>query len=238
MRSIVWLHTIPSNGSEFKEIVPQLTRKGFDHIVFQIPKPGASFEDLFTLLNRSVLSAQKDQVSFVAYSWGAYLALTYLSLNPDHVERIFLINPLLYDPAPSSKLWHKLQALPLIGKAVQLPAAYVKTDGYLKKIFSPSPVSEAAEKNLKPFLRSTAVWQEASNYRNTVSEFPLSEDLKSFPVPIHALFGKEDSIASCASQLSYFQNLVKFSYTIVDKAGHALPWTHSRLVVEEISRFF
>lgn len=238
MKSIIWLHSNLSNGAEFEEIISQLNRYGFDNKIFHVPKAGGSFDDLFTQLNRTVLSAQKDQVSFVAYSWGAYLALTYLSLNPDHVDRIFLINPLCHDPRPQSELWHKIQTMPFIGKAILIPTTFVRANTHLKKMFSPLSVVEEAQKKLKPFLQSASVWQGASIYQHMVNEFPLSEDLKSFPVPIHALFGNDDGIAPYVSQFPYFQNLVKFSYMTINKAGHALPWTHSDLILKEIKHFF
>ena len=181
---------------------------------------------------------QADQVGIVAYSWGAYLALTYLSLNPDHVDRIFLINPLVQDSNPKTKFWHRLEILPFIGKAILFPSIYAKSYDYLKKMFSPQPIAPHAEKKLKPFLQSASVWQGNVVYKQMLSEFPLSEDLKSFPVPVHALFGNNDLIAPCLTQLPYLQNLVKFTYKTVDQAGHALPWTNVPLINDEIRQFF
>ncbi len=194
MKSIVWVPSISSQGSEFDAIIPRLKEKGYKNFIFKTPKENISFEELFTQLNRTVLSAQKDRVSLVAYSWGAYLALTYLALNPDHVERVFLINPILHDPSPPSKWRYYLQTLPWIGKL----------------FFSPTV-----------------------HYRHMVNEFPLSEDLKSCPVTIQAVFGNKDAMANTKSQLPYLQNLLKFNYKIIDNAGHSLPWTHSEVIVKE-----
>lgn len=237
MRSIVWLDTVPNQNSAVAEIIPRL-QKDFDNIIFNPSFSKLSFEDFFTLLNRSVLSAEKDQVSLVAYSWGAYLALTYLSLNPDHVESLFLINPLLYDQEPQLKVIRYLQSLNYLGKAFLYPFTNSKASTYLKKIFSPQSVPFNVERLLKSRLQSTTLWQEEVVFRNMVEEFPLSEDLKSVPQPIHAMFGNEDAMCSFRSQTSYFKNYVNFSSTVVEQAGHALPWTHTDLVADEIRHFF
>ena len=94
-----------------------------------------------------------------------------------------------------------------------------------------------AEQKLKSSGSLFSIWKNTFIYKHMMNEFPLSEDLKSVPIPVRAVFGRQDSLAPYQKQLPFLQNLVEFSYKIVDHSGHSLPWTHQDLVLKEIDHF-
>lgn len=237
MKSIIWLHNVYSHGLEYEAILSSFQQEEIHHIHFQLPSKISSFESLFTDLNHTILSTQQDKVYLVAYSWAAYEALTYLILNPDHVERVFLINPLIHEQFPFSKNWIRGAHVPWIDKLYAIGDSLFNTQRYLKTLFAPQVVPLEIEKTLRPLLQTSSTWQAANVYKHLIVDFPLSEELKSYPIPIRALFGEQDSMAPFASQISSFQALINFSYSIIPAAGHALPWTHTNLIINEIKSF-
>jgi len=114
MKSIIWLST--GENKEIERLLPCLNAKGIHNLSFHMQKLTTDYENVFQQLDQLILSAQQEKVSLVSFSWGAFLALSQLSLNPDHIDRVYIINPLIQNPKTSSQLWYQLTTLPLLGK--------------------------------------------------------------------------------------------------------------------------
>lgn len=237
MKSIIWLHNVLTQGAEFEALSLAMHERGYHNVHFHPPYDPISFEKLFSLINKCALSSQEDKVYFVAYSEAAYLALTYMALNPDHVDRVFLINPILFLSKPLSKFWSQLIHTPFIGKMLLFPTTPSKSQDYIKKIFHPQSVMGKVEERLKPYLQSAEAWQSTAFYESMSRDFPLSEEIKSYPIHIYALFGEADLVGENESQMRYLNNFIHFSKNIISEGGHALPWSHPDLILKEMTTF-
>ncbi len=239
MRKLVFLHGNPLNGQEFDPILPELEQKGFKPILHKRPLKGCSkLEPLLQSINATVKVSGGGSFDLVAYSWGAFLAFSYVRRFPENVTGVLLINPLLGDTTSIPLCQRMILATPILRSLVLKLKCKKLASEYINRIFSPEIPLEEVEKQLYGFLSQGCVWRGAAAYKKLMLDFPLSTPLPSISVPVRVLFGEKDEVAAKFEQMQYLQTLNNLSFITIPNSGHALPWTHPSLVVDEICRAF
>jgi pimeloyl-ACP methyl ester carboxylesterase len=237
MKKLICLHGNPLNGQEFDPLVPELERLGYQAIIHKRPIKGCSkLEPLLQSINATIKVSGGGTFDLAAYSWGAYLALAYLRRFPENVTGVLLINPLLVDKKPVHFGLRMLLATPIIRSiALRLKRKKLASD-YIIRTFSPEIPSEEVDKILFNDLSHAYVWRGALAYKKLMVEFPLPLSLPTLSIPIRVLFGDKDEVAPKLDQMQYLQTLNNLNFNTLPNTGHAIPWTHSSLVIEEIKK--
>ncbi len=235
MKMLICLPDNPLQGQEFHFLLPQLESQGFQPIIHKRPLTSMQLEPLIQSINATVKVSGGGRFTILAYSWGAYLALTYLNRFPENVKGVLLVNPLLKE----DKIIHKgstvLMALPL------LRTLWLKIKGrklaaeFIKNTFAPDQPAEKDRKLLEIYLKQPRLWRAAAAYKRLMQAHPLPLN-SPCTVPMRVLVGEKDKIAPYQKQLNYLNSFCPASTRIILGAGHALPWTHPQAILEEIEK--
>lgn len=234
MKMLLCLHGNPSQGQEFDPILPSLEEMGIQPIIHKRPLKGCMhLEPLLQSINATVKVSGGGPFGLMAYSWGAYLALAYLRRFPENVTGILLINPLLVDKKPLNLRTRILLSTPILRTLIcKLKSRKMAIDS-MNRIFFPEEPSEEVRASLYPFLAQGFVWRGAAIYKKLMMNFPLSTTLPALQTPIRVLFGENDEVAPKLEQMQFLQTVNQLNFKTLP-AGHAIPWTHSQCVIDEI----
>lgn len=238
MKTLVCLHGNPSEGLEFSPLLPALRDKGFNPVVHRRPIRGSKLEPLLQSISATAKVSGGSPFGLLAYSWGAYLALSYLKRFPENITGIVLINPLLVDHKPLTVRRRILLGVPLL-RTISLKIGIRSfANDYLQTMFLPHIPSEPIKKYMEPFLYQSLVWRGAASYKQLMQQTPLPEHFKGITNPVFALFGEQDAAAPYKPQLDILQRLPQGAWTRIKGAGHALPWTNPQTIIDRIEHIF
>jgi pimeloyl-ACP methyl ester carboxylesterase len=238
MKMLLCLHGNPLNGQEFESLLPELQKNGYHPIIHKRPIRGSQLEPLLQSINATAKVSGGGPFGLLAYSWGAYLALAYLQRFPENLTGVLLINPLLVDKN-SRGLGSKLVfGTPLLRTVVLKFLRRKMAANYISKIFYPKEPSQEVKNELQTYLANSSVWRGAAAYKKLMIEKPLSKESSVFQIPLKVLFGEKDEFAPKKEQLQVLQNLNDPSFKTIPLAGHALPWSHQSLILDEINQMF
>ncbi len=238
MKMLVCLHGNPLQGQEFDPILPSLQERGYQAVIHKRPITGSKLEPLLQSVSATAKVSGDAPFGIVAYSWGAYLALAYLERFPENVTGVLLINPLLIENHPLSPAARFITATPILRSIVLKLRSHALATTYVRRTFTPETPSQDVQGNLEKFLSHALVWRGAAAYKKLMLVSPLRPELKNGNVPIRVLFGENDRVAPMREQWPAIEHLQHINKTIVPGTGHALPWTHSDLIVGEIEKLF
>jgi pimeloyl-ACP methyl ester carboxylesterase len=235
MKMLICLHGNPLQGQEFDPIASSLEKAGYQPIIHKRPLKGClHLEPLIQSINATAKVSGGGTFGLVAYSWGAYLALSYLRRFPENVTGVLLINPLLVDKKPPSLCSRLLLSTPLLRTFILKLKCRKMAMDYIDKTFFPEKPSEEIRTSLYAFLAQGAVWRGAAAYKKLMITTPLPNDFPSLQIPIQVLFGEKDEVAPKLEQIQLLQTLNNLHLITLPSAGHALPWTHAQYVIQEI----
>jgi pimeloyl-ACP methyl ester carboxylesterase len=235
MKMLICLHGNPLQGQEFDLLLPALKEKGFHPIVHRRPLKGAKLESLLQSINATAKVSGGGPFSFLAYSWGAFLALAYLSRFPENVKSLVLVNPFLIDPLEKeSKKKNFLDQVPLMRSMVMRFKKRSRTIAYIRETFDPLEPSEQLKQSLHSFLTQAHVWKGAHLYKKLMKQPLLSENFSGIQIPVKVLFGEQDQLAPSQEQLEVLRCLPNVQFKFIKAAGHSLPWTHTHHILEEV----
>lgn len=235
MKMLICLHGNPLQGQEFDPLLSELTNNGFHPIIHKRPIKGSKLEPLLQSINSTAKVSGGGPFALVAYSWGAYLALAYLHRFPENVTGILLINPLVVDHRPLSAAVNLLMATPLLRSIVLRLRSRSMAAAYVRRTFAPQEPTQEVRAKLESFLSQVQIWRGAAAYKKLMMTAPLSEQVEKSSVPIRVLYGEKDHVAPMEEQKPVIERFGRPTSTIVPEAGHALPWTHPALILEEIT---
>jgi pimeloyl-ACP methyl ester carboxylesterase len=102
---------------------------------------------------------------------------------------------------------------------------------YMKQLFAPQDPLTEAKGQLESYLAQVPVWLGAEAYKKLMLTEPLNI-MREGTIPIKILLGEMDPMAQGQKVLT--DHYGKDSSLVVKGAGHALPWTHPDLVLDEI----
>lgn len=235
MKMLLCLHENPLQGQEFKEISPLLVKHGFNPILHKRPVKGSKLEPLLQSISATAKVSGNPPFGIVAYSWGAYLALSYLLRFPENVTGVVLINPVLSEekpPVEENLVW----SLPVIRSLLIRLKKKKLTSNYLKQLFAPSEPEEEVRKELETYLSQVPVWLGEAAYKKLMWTQPIKAEKEHFKRPVKVIYGDLDRVSPDSQYLN--QLFGEENALVVKEGGHALPWSHSTLIAEEIIKHF
>lgn len=238
MAIIICLHGNPGIGKEFDHILSELQQENMQFHIHRRPLRGCRLEELFKDISLVIENGSSENVYFLTYSWGSYLALAYLTQYPNKVLKVFMVNPLVVDHKP---IWRPLQLLlsiPLLDTLILKQFNRKRRRKLIEDIFFPDTPSIEVQRMLETFLSNIDVWKGAVIYKNIMYNYPLSKEIYSLPIPIKAVLGEKDILTPPKEQLPFLRKLSGFKAEIIAEGGHALMSTHPELVLEQIKSFF
>lgn len=238
MKMLIGLHGNPLNGQEFESLVPELENKGYQFVLHKRPLKGCiQLEPLIQSINATAKVSGGGPFGLVAYSWGAYLALAYLHRFPENVTGVLLINPLLTDKKSLPLSTRLLLSTPILRPIVLKLKSRKLASEYIDTVFYPEIPADDVRKNLMTYLSYGYVWKAAAAYKKLMLKTPLAS-LSSVNIPVRVLFGEEDKVAPKLEQMPYMQTMNQLHLTTLPHVGHAIPWIHSSLIIDEIQKTF
>lgn len=238
MQRFVCLHDNPLNGQEFDPLLPLLKEGGYEAIVHKRPIQGSQQEPLLQSISAAAKLAGAGSFGIIAYSWGAYLALAYLKKYVENVWGVLLINPCLIPSQEEgmSRPKKALLAIPLLRSLIFRMRCRSFASEYVSKNFAPDFPTAETRRSLESFLSQSLVWRGEAVYQELMQEKPIDGNLKDIQIPVRVLFGKQDRVAPIESQLSILEKLPNMNARVIPDAGHALPWTHTSCILEEVNK--
>ncbi len=238
MKMLICLHGNPLQGQEFESMIPALQSRGFHPIIHKRLLKKCKLEPLIQSINATVKVSGGGPFGILAYSWGAYLALAYLHRFPENVTGLTLINPLLVDHRPLGPGGAFVLKTPLLRSIVLKLRGRKMANAFLNKVFDPEMPSQVIKNELESYLSQAQVWQTASAYKKIMQTTPLPNKSLNLSFNIRALFGEKDQVVPYQPQLQILSTLADVQTNIVSGAGHALPWTHPGIVLDEITKTY
>jgi pimeloyl-ACP methyl ester carboxylesterase len=121
--------------------------------------------------------------------------------------------------------------IPFPGEALLRITGPAKIQNLLRESVDPQPIP-APYAALGPIYAQTHILRR-SLLEPCFAETEVHEFLRCIQAPVHVLVGQNDKALPMAQVVRTFAK----SFTIIPKAGHALPWTHGELCVQHLKHF-
>lgn len=234
---LLCLHGNPLQGQEFEHLFPKLREKGILPVLHKRPIKGTQLEPLIQSVSATAKLSGSSPFGLLAYSWGAYLALAYLRRFPENVTHVMLVNPLLTIPKPLfSKPSQVILKAPIIRNLAYKFRNRSMASAYVESRFTPHKPPAEIRSRLLLDLSQAPTWRGERTYQKMMVTLPLSQNFGEFTIPVRVLVGVEDDVAPFEDQWKVLENFPNCSLKKIKGAGHALPWTHSDLILREIDR--
>ena len=234
MKMMICLHGNPLQGQEFEHLMPSFNGLGIMPVIHKRPLKGAKFEPLLQSISATAKVSGNGPFFLLGYSWGAYLALAYLQRFPENVAGALLINPLLVQTLNAETKGIKtpslFKSLSFRYKCNQLACTFIE------KSFTPSEPQPEIKERLEKELSHALTWEGEAAYQKMMLERPLLSRSEPSSVPLRILVGEQDSLAPFESQASLLNAYSSCTLTKIPDAGHAIPWTHSEFILQELNQ--
>lgn len=235
MKMLVCLHGNPLS-QEFDPLLPQLQEMGISPVIHKRPVKGSKLEPLLQSISATAKVSGGGPFALLAYSWGAYLAMAYMRRFPENVTGALFINPMLVDKTSISLPSQIMLATPVLRSLILRIRSRSMAAAFVKRIFNPEEPTPEVKGHLEMYLANTQIWRGVASYKKLMLAKPLPDQISEIKVPVHALFGDKDLVAPQALQMPMLQNLPKLSNDTLSGGGHALMWTHSDRILQEIGK--
>lgn len=211
---------------------------GADNVLrFKRPPEGVGLDQLLAKLEGEAAAKKPDSIVVIAYSWGAYLALKWAQVTKQSIESLVLINPTLVAENPLSGAIKLISGLPVLGNVLLNKVAQSKTPEFIEHSFAPLTPSAEARQSMEANLNQPAAWKEAIAYKILQQNHPLEG--KKVAAKVLVIRALEDKAISWEPQREALDSLVGMGDNLIlhqiEKAGHALPWTHPQVVADLIN---
>jgi pimeloyl-ACP methyl ester carboxylesterase len=194
--------------------------------VQRVPMPQR--DDLSNWLDDLFTGLHLDRVHLTGASYGGWVALTYAGYAPDRVVSIALLEPVLDKLRP----WFWFHGL-LTGLSMLLPLSLRRRAA--KGLHMQALVLDDKRPRRLGFLAQT-------KYRRGFPKFhPVGDDeLAAIPVPALILLGRHSQVHKSAKLLARLRSVAPATVeaSIVDDAGHALPFDQTAEIAPLVRRFF
>ncbi len=173
----------------------------------------------------------------VGYSWGVRSALEWASHHAAEIDEMVFISPFLQPSLPTSALTRMLLSVPLLGKWLLKKKAPAAIDAFLKSSSYPAEVP-ANYQALKSALSNPDVLLPSvvEKTANPLAVDKMQQILSSKPVLI--IWGSADKNEIEATHVATLRSLFpKHRELKIPEGGHALVYTHPKILAEEIRTF-
>ncbi|MBK22585.1 MAG: hypothetical protein CME70_01155 [Halobacteriovorax sp.] len=174
----------------------------------------------------------------IGYSWGSVSAINAAVKNPEHTKAVILISPYMFVDKKMSPAIKTILSLPILGNILLSKMAPKSIGKMIKDSSSPKEIPE----NYKPCekLFSNPKILKPALFEKDIPTTNIIENLKSLKklaIPVLLLRGDSDKTSGENKQFSELAKHLDVAEVIFTEGGHALPWTHTQGVIDEIKKF-
>jgi pimeloyl-ACP methyl ester carboxylesterase len=200
----------------------------------------------FTQLNWHSVDRYKDDhgpgqgsLIQVGYSWGSVEAIKSAVKQKEHTKGIILISPYMFASNKMSPVIKTILSLPILGSLMLSKMAPKSIVKMIKDSASPNKVPEnyriCETLFSKPEILKPAMLEKDIPTSDIINSL---EKAKSLDIPVLVIRGDADETSNNNNeQFEILSKYLEFEEVILKSAGHALLWTHTRGVQDEIKRF-
>ena len=173
----------------------------------------------------------------VGYSWGSVPSIESAIENPGLTKAVVLISPYLFVSKKMSPVIKTILSLPLVGNLLLSKMAPKS----IAKMIIDSSYPSSVPGSYKPFeklfsnpeILRPAMFEKDIPTENIVNYL---KKLKTLPIPVFVVRGDSDKTSGDGDQFKLLANHLDFKEIIIAGGGHALPWTHTQGVTNELQK--
>jgi pimeloyl-ACP methyl ester carboxylesterase len=174
----------------------------------------------------------------LGYSWGCRDALEFYYRRSSQIRGIVLVSPFISNTYKSSFLKKISMSVPVLRRTYAHTFSKSFANEYIESTASPNLVPEEYRNNFQYysnpqiFLRSI----EEQNEPQHISYATILRSINTNKVPLFVVYGKRDPIKSVEMSMRMIKTIVSQAvFCCIEDAGHALLWTHTNKVAENIN---
>lgn len=244
---IVLLHGVPTYSYLWRNIIGPLSATG---LVLSPDLPGYGLSDkpgdapytisyFADVFNGFINALGLERISLVLHDLGGPVGLLWAVRNPDRVEKIVILNTIVYpDISLSMKLLLLSTHIPGLSHWISSPSgiAYAMKWGVCNRnVMTPETISayQAPFSDMK--ARRAAIRSIRSADRKTLGEILLK--LMKLDKPIHLICGENDSLLS-SEMHKLEKDLPKASFTSIENCGHFIQEDQPQSLVKILLEIF
>ncbi len=226
----IGLHGNPGWGNDLAPLLAPL-RDGREQVRVELPtrpEEGAALSVLIDEIDRLIEEHAPARFRLVGYSWGGWLALTYLHHGKRRPDGVALIAPYLVAHSPISALAAMAVRAPWLGRLL-LRRVACRAPAFLERVFAPEPLPPAVRDAAMALLGEPACWLGAVRYKRLMQREALPV-LAQRPCRLLLVRGAEDRVGDWAVQRRPLVKLLDqgaIEQEVLEGAGHGLPWTRT-----------
>ncbi|MBF0500172.1 MAG: alpha/beta hydrolase [Candidatus Riflebacteria bacterium] len=248
-KPVLLLHGNPGGKAEFKPFAESLATAGaFRIFVFDRPGHGNSEELLpetpdawidAEAFSEAIRKLCGGKAYVIGYSLGAFTALKIAIRHPELISGLGLIAPFVVPPDPGEQP----SRIPSLARGAVLGTIL----GIAMPMFAPGKVRSHVTRVYEPdkapeefiddrvneygrFEHMMATMQDKNDMLQLLKD--VHEKMKDIRLPVMAVSGTRDAICDANAQLEKIGITGSCEKTLIENAGHALPFTHTAQIVE------
>jgi pimeloyl-ACP methyl ester carboxylesterase len=231
---VVLIHGVLVSHWEWKDLVPGIVGAGHEVIAFDLPGFGESDRpsprdyrydcDAFLSTIVGVLDALGvERAALVGHSLGGGLALYTAANRPERVDRLAVLDPLVYEPVMPLEVWPVL--LPWVGPILfrtaftrGLGKRAMKRDIYRDPSFA---TDERIDYVWERLYRAGGIEAAHAVMRMTRDPAPIRRAIRAVRAPIAIVWGEDDRIFPVAGARKLAADLPGAQVRIIPVCGHS-----------------
>jgi pimeloyl-ACP methyl ester carboxylesterase len=227
-KQLLLLHGALASKSQFDEIGPVLSAKGFDcdainfsgHGGFSIPMQGYNFQVFANDILKYADAQKIDKINLFGYSMGGYAALYFAKLYPNRVGKIAVLNvKFSWDPLSTQKELGMLNAEKMIEKV-------------------PSFADKLMLQHGMTFWKQV-IDQTAKMFEQMGKDYILTkEDFANIQTPVLLGVGDQDTTTSIDECLATYRLLPNAYFWTLPNTAHPFDKVNKEILTEQLSLFF
>ncbi len=221
MTKIVVVHGNPGPEEEVEPLRAALSELGVPVSSLRFPL------DASAPAYAPIASASDQEAVIVAYSFGCYLTLSALQAGATPPRALCLVSPHLVSSGALSPVVETLLSIPFVNEKLIGKGLGERVDEHLRKVFAPAPAVTA----FRSALLSPPLWLRAARWKQLQAKRPL-KPVRAAELPTTRIVrGSKDDVSPWQAQLTAFAGTPpEANVTVVEGAGHALPFTHPNTI--------
>ncbi|MCO4753295.1 MAG: alpha/beta hydrolase [Bacteriovoracaceae bacterium] len=174
----------------------------------------------------------------MGYSWGSVNAIKSAVLNPEHTKAVILISPYMFVEKKMSPAIKTILSLPIVGNILLSKMAPKSISKMILESSSPKEVPESyrpcEQLFSDPKILKPALFEKDIPTSRIINDLKA---LKKLAIPVLLLRGDSDKTSGDNMQFHELAKYLDYGEVIFAEGGHALPWTHTQGVIDEIKKF-
>lgn len=174
----------------------------------------------------------------LGYSWGAVDAVKSAVEHSEQTKAVILISPFMFVTKKMSPLIKTILSLPVVGNFMLSKMAPKSINKMIVDSASPSEIPENYKSSellfSNPGILKPAMFEKDIPTSDIIKTI---EKLELLNIPVLLIRGDADKTSNDNEQFNKLKKYLKYEEVVLPRAGHALPWTHTKGVQDEIKRF-